>query len=215
MTDGTHLVIHEAALWDYPAMQLHVNKKTFLLTSNLVPDAVGNRAYAQTPFQTPWRTIIVATNAADILASRVILNLNEPCAIKETSWIKPQKMVGVWWQMHIGTGTWDYAYPTDVPANPDWSKIKPHGMHAATTANTKKFIDFAASPEIQAEGIVKRFNWYPGIDAQYVQKSLDQKTWDKLFTDVTPADLAAKGKTFPVAAHLKEIQESYEANVTQ
>lgn len=78
-----------------------------------------------------------------------------------------------------------------------------------------KFIDFAASPEIQAEGIVKRFNWYPGIDAQYVQKSLDQKTWDKLFTDVTPADLAAKGKTFPVAAHLKEIQESYETNVTQ
>ncbi len=142
--DGLYINIHEAALANYPAMQLHVNKKTFLLTSNLVPDAVGNRAYAQTPFQTPWRTIIVATNAADILASRVILNLNEPCAIKETSWIKPQKMVGVWWQMHIGTGTWDYAYPTDVPANPDWSKIKPHGMHAATTANTKKYIDFAA-----------------------------------------------------------------------
>ncbi|KJV11074.1 ABC transporter substrate-binding protein [Elstera litoralis] len=78
-----------------------------------------------------------------------------------------------------------------------------------------KFIDFAASPEIQAEGIVKRFNWYPGIDAQHVQKALDQKTWNKLFTDVTPADLATKGKTFPVAAHLKEIQESYEASVTQ
>lgn len=148
-SDGLYVNIHEAALANYPAMQLHVNKKSFLLTSNLVPDAVGNRAYAQTPFQTPWRTIIVATNAADILASRVILNLNEPCAIKETSWIKPQKMVGVWWQMHIGTGSWDYAYPTDVPANPDWSKIKPHGMHAATTANTKKYIDFAAKHGIQ------------------------------------------------------------------
>lgn len=147
--DGLYVNIHEAALADYPAMQLHVNKKTFLLTSNLVPDAVGNKAYAQTPFQTPWRTIVVSAKAAGILASRVILNLNEPCAIKETSWIKPQKMVGVWWQMHIGTGSWDYAYPTDVPANPDWSKIKPHGMHAATTANTKKYIDFAAKHGIQ------------------------------------------------------------------
>lgn len=86
---------------------------------------------------------------------------------------------------------------------------------AANQDAAKKFIDFAASPEIQAEGIVKRYNWYPGIDAQYVQKYLDQPTWNKLFTNVTPADLATKGKVFPVAAHLKEIQESYEANVTQ
>lgn len=148
--EGLYINIHEAALVNYPAMQLHVDKKTFMLTSNLVPDAVGNKAYAFTPFQTPWRTIIIGEKAADILASRIILNLNEPCAIREPSWIKPQKMIGVWWQEHIGTGTWDYAYPVNVPPNPDWSKVKPHGMHAATTANTKKYIDFAAKHGIES-----------------------------------------------------------------
>ncbi|MBL7850921.1 MAG: glycoside hydrolase family 97 N-terminal domain-containing protein, partial [Cyclobacteriaceae bacterium] len=143
-SDGLYINLHEAALANYPAMQLHVDRQKSALSSNLVPDAVGNMAYAQTPFQTPWRTIIVAEKATDILASRMILNLNEPCAIPETSWIKPQKMVGVWWEIHVGKGSWDYTYPVNVGPNPDWKTIKPHGMHRATTANTKMYIDFAA-----------------------------------------------------------------------
>lgn len=142
--EGLYINIHEAALANYPAMQLHVDKKSFVLSSNLVPDAVGNKAYIETPFQTPWRTVIVAERAADILASRMILNLNEPCAIPETSWIKPQKMIGIWWEIHVGRGSWDYTNPVNVGPNTDWQKVKPHGMHSANTANTKKYIDFAA-----------------------------------------------------------------------
>lgn len=142
--DGLYINLHEAALANYSALQLHVDRKTFKLSSNLVPDAVGNMAYAQTPFQTPWRTLIVSDKATDILASRMILNLNEPCAIAETSWIKPQKMIGIWWEIHVGRGSWDYTYPVNVGPNPDWKSIKPHGMHSANTANTKKYIDFAA-----------------------------------------------------------------------
>lgn len=143
--DGLYLNIHEAALANYPAMQLHVDQKSFNLTSNLVPDAVGNMAYVQAPFVTPWRTLIVAERAAEILTSRIILNLNEPCAIVDPSWIKPQKMVGVWWEMHVGKASWDYANAADVGNSPDWSKIKPHGRHGATTVNTKRYIDFAAA----------------------------------------------------------------------
>lgn len=142
--DGLYINIHEAALANYPAMQLHVDRQTLRLTSQLVPDAVGNMAYAQVPFSTPWRTVIIGEKAGDVLGSKIILNLNEPCAIKETSWIKPQKMVGVWWELHVQKATWDYAKAADVGASPDWTKVKPHGRHGATTANTKKYIDFAS-----------------------------------------------------------------------
>lgn len=147
--DGLYINLHEAALVNYPAMQLHLDKSTLTFSSALVPDAVGNMAYVQTPFATPWRTIIVAESAAGILASKIILNLNEPCKIPETSWIKPQKMVGVWWELHVGKSSWDYANASDVGANPDWSKVKPHGHHGATTANTKRYIDFAAAHGIE------------------------------------------------------------------
>ena len=107
--DGLYINIHEAALVNYPAMDLVVDKSTFTLNSRLVPDAVGNIAYLQTPSHTPWRTIIVSDKATDILASKMILNLNEPSKIADPSWIKPQKFVGVWWEMHIGKSSWDYA----------------------------------------------------------------------------------------------------------
>lgn len=137
-SDGLYINIHEAALVNYPAMNLVVDKTNFTLNAHLVPDAVGNKAYLQAPAVTPWRTIIVSDKATDILASKMILNLNEPSKVKDVSWIKPQKMVGVWWEMHIGKSSWDYG------ATQSGSAIVPHGRHGATTANVKKYIDFAA-----------------------------------------------------------------------
>lgn len=125
---GLYINIHEAALVNYPVMHLMLDKKTFTLTSHLTPDAVGNKAYLQTPFQTPWRTINVSDKAPDILASKMILNLNEPSKISDVSWIKPQKFIGMWWEMHVGKATWE----------------KAGGKHGANTANVKKYIDFAA-----------------------------------------------------------------------
>lgn len=125
---GMYINLHEAALVNYPVMHLALDKKTFTLTSHLVPDAVGNKAYLQTPFNTPWRTINVSDKATDILASKMILNLNEPSKITDVSWIKPQKFIGMWWEMHVGKATWE----------------KASGKHGANTANVKTYIDFAA-----------------------------------------------------------------------
>ncbi len=127
-SDGLYINIHEAALVNYPAMNLIVNKSNFALSAALVPDALGNRAYLQTPTKTPWRTLVVSDKAVDIPASKIILNLNEPSVIKNTNWIKPTKYVGVWWEMHVGKSSWD----------------KASGKHGATTANVKRYIDFAA-----------------------------------------------------------------------
>lgn len=126
--EGLYINIHEAALVNYPAMNLIVNKSNFALSAALVPDALGNKAYLQTPAKTPWRTIVVSDKAVDIPASKIILNLNEPSAIKNTNWIRPTKYVGVWWEMHVGKSSWD----------------KASGKHGATTANVKRYIDFAA-----------------------------------------------------------------------
>lgn len=148
--DGLYINIHEASLINYPAMQLHVNKGSFILTSSLVPDPVGNKAYLRTPFATPWRTVLVSDKAADILSSKTILNLNEPSRIKDVSWIKPYKMVGVWWEMHINKSTWDYAGTQAMGRVEDYAKVNPTGKHGATTANTKRYIDFAAKNGIDA-----------------------------------------------------------------
>jgi len=149
-SEGLYINIHEAALINYPAMMLEVNRTTLGLTSHLVSDGVGNKAYLQTPFNTPWRTILVSDKAADILASKTILNLNEPSTIEDVSWIQPMKFVGVWWQMQLGTGTWSYADSSNLTLrNTDWQKLKPNGRHAATTENTKRYIDFAAAHGIQ------------------------------------------------------------------
>jgi glucan 1,4-alpha-glucosidase len=126
--DGIYLNIHEAALVNYPAMNLTLEKKTFTFTSHLVPDAVGNKAYLQAPFQTPWRTIIVSDKATDILSSKMILNLNEPSKITDVSWIKPQKFIGMWWEMHVGKSNW----------------FKQGNKHGANTENVKTYIDFAS-----------------------------------------------------------------------
>lgn len=142
--DGLYINIHEAALVNYPAMHLEIDKTEFNLKAHLVPDAVGNKAYLQAPAKTPWRTIIVSDKATDILASTLILNLNEPSAIKNTSWIKPQKMMGVWWEMHVGTGTWDYTTSQEININKNLANAKPHGKHSANTSNVKKYIDFAS-----------------------------------------------------------------------
>ncbi len=142
--DGLYINIHEAALINYPAMQLHIDKNNFNLTSSLVPDAVGNKAYLQTPCVTPWRTIVVSDKATEILASKLILNVNEPSKIENTNWIKPSKMIGIWWEMHVSKSTWDYAGSQDMGSWDNLANLKPTGKHGATTANTKKYIDFAA-----------------------------------------------------------------------
>jgi glucan 1,4-alpha-glucosidase len=142
--DGLYINIHEAALVNYPSMQLHINKASNYLSSSLVPDAVGNKAYLQTPFATPWRTIIVSDRATDILASKLILNLNEPSKVSNTSWIKPSKMLGVWWEMHVNKSTWDYAGTQDMGSWENLANLRASGKHGATTENTKRYIDFAA-----------------------------------------------------------------------
>ncbi|MBL7748291.1 MAG: glycoside hydrolase family 97 protein [Chitinophagaceae bacterium] len=141
--DGLYINIHEAALINYPAMNLVIDKSNFALSSHLVPDAVGNKAYLQAPAATPWRTIIISDKATEILASKLILNLNEPSKIKDVSWVKPQKMVGVWWEMHVGKSSWDYS---GGQVGSQQATRVPHG---ATTANVKKYIDFAAKHDIR------------------------------------------------------------------
>jgi len=145
--DGLYINIHEAALSNYTSMQLHADTKTFKLTANLVGDALGNKAYMLAPCKTPWRTIIISNKAADILASKMILNLNEPSKIKNTSWIKPMKFVGVWWEMQTGKSTWSYSDRLDTLGAD--GKLIPNGRHGANTANVKRYIDFAAKNHIQ------------------------------------------------------------------
>lgn len=145
--DGLYINIHEAALINYPAMQLHVNKADFNLTAQLVPDATGNKAYLYAPFKTPWRTILVSDKAADILSSKTILNLNEPSVIEKTDWIKPMKFAGVWWEYQTGKSTWSYADRADtLDAS---GNLLPNGKHGANTANVKKYIDFASANGLQ------------------------------------------------------------------
>jgi len=145
--DGLYINIHEAALKDYTSMQLHVDTKTFRLIASLVADAVGNKAYMHAPCHTPWRTIIVSDKAADILSSKMILNLNEPSKIENTSWIKPMKFVGIWWEMQTGKSTWSYSNSLDTLDKN--GNLIPSGKHGANTDNVKRYIDFAAKNGIQ------------------------------------------------------------------
>lgn len=143
--EGLYVNIHEAALVNYPAMNLAVNRQTFSLSAHLVPDSLDNKAYMQTPDRTPWRTVVVSDRAADILTSKLILNLNEPSKVADARWIKPVKYVGIWWEMHVGKATWNYADAGNVKLEGmNWASLKPNGRHGATTANTKRYIDFAA-----------------------------------------------------------------------
>lgn len=141
--NNLYVNIFEAAVVNYPVMHLDVNTKTFALTSHLAPGALGDKAYLQAPCTTPWRTIMVSDDARDIVGSKMILNLNEPCKLDDTSWIKPMKYIGIWWEMHVGKSTWDYAGSQNAQNNQTGELIA-SGKHGATTENTKKYIDFAA-----------------------------------------------------------------------
>lgn len=140
------MVIHEAALMGYSCMHLDLDDKTFVLRSHLTPDIDGTKGHIQTDAVSPWRVIIVGETPKDILASRIVLNLNEPCKIEDTSWIKPMKYVGVWWEMITGKGDWSYTwdFPSIHIGKTDYTHAKPHGRHSANTANVKRYIDFAA-----------------------------------------------------------------------
>ena len=143
--DGIYINLHEAALINYGAMHLNLDDENMVFQSWITPDADGTKGHLQAPFTTPWRTIIASDDARDILASNMTLNLNEPNKIEDTSWIKPMKYVGVWWEMITGKSQWSYT--SDLQSvqigETDYSKVKPHGLHGATTANVKKYIDFA------------------------------------------------------------------------
>ena len=144
--DGLYINLHEAALVDYSLMNLNLDDKTFVFQSWLTPDAQGAKGYLMAPCHSPWRTIMVSDDARKILASRLILNLNEPCAIADTSWIKPVKYVGVWWEMITGKNSWSYTndLPTIDLNTVDYTKTKPNGTHGATNEEVRKYIDFAA-----------------------------------------------------------------------
>ena len=145
--DGLYINLHEAACVDYSTMHLNYDEPTMTFTSWLTPDARGDKGYLQAPCTTPWRTVIVSDKAAGILASRITLNLNEPCKIADTSWIHPMKYVGVWWDMITNKGTWAYTndFATVKLGETDYTKARPNGTHSANTANVKRYIDFAAA----------------------------------------------------------------------
>ena len=144
--EGLYINLHEAALVDYPCMHLNLDDKNLVFESWLTPDADGFKGRLQTPCHSPWRTVMVSDDACDILSSHLILNLNEPCKIEDTSWIKPVKYMGVWWEMIAGGKPWSYT--NDIPSvklgETDYRKVKSNGNHPANTRNVKKYIDFAA-----------------------------------------------------------------------
>lgn len=177
--DGLYINIHEAACVNYATMHLNIDDKNMVFESWLTPDAQGYKGYIQTPFNTPWRTVIVSDDARDMLSSNLILNLNEPCALDDVSWIHPVKYCGVWWDMIVGRGTWSYT--NDLPSVhigvTDYSKCKPNGTHAANNENVKKYIDFAADnglDEVLVEG------WNEGWEDWFGHSKLD------VFDFITP-----------------------------
>lgn len=164
--DGLYINIHEAALVDYPAMQLNLDDKLFCLSAHLTPDKNGAKGFMQTGNVTPWRTIVVSDDARDILASNLILNLNEPCKLEDTSWIHPVKYVGVWWEYFTGQGsTWAYTKNQDIViGKTDYTKEMPNGTHAANTAHVKEYIDFASRNGFDA---VLVEGWNEGWEANF------------------------------------------------
>ncbi len=171
--DGLYINLHEAALVEYSCMSLNLDDRNMVFESWLTPDAQGKKGYMQTPCTSPWRTIIVSDDARDILASRITLNLNEPCKLTDTSWIKPVKYIGVWWDMITGRGSW--AYTDDVYSvklgETDYTKTKPNGKHSANTANVKRYIDFAAEhgfDQVLVEGWNQGWEDWFGQSKDYV-----------------------------------------------
>jgi hypothetical protein len=175
--DGLYINLHEAALVDYSTMSLELNDKTMVFESHLTPDAIGDKGYLQAPTQTPWRTVIVSDKAADILSSKLVLNLNEPTKYEDVSWIKPVKYVGVWWEMITGKSTWAYTDEKIQFGVTDYKKTKPNGKHGANTAHVKEYIDFASKHGFDA---VLVEGWNEGWEDWF------GKTKDYVFDFVTP-----------------------------
>lgn len=200
--DSVYISAHEAALNGYPAMLLDVEPDSFSMSAHLVPDRLGVKAYLQLPFNTPWRTLIVSDDARDILSSQLVLNLNEPCKIEDTSWIKPMKFIGVWWEMFTGNiKTW--AYSTDHLAKPgvtDYSKLTPNGHHPANTENVKRYIDFAAKHGI--DGVLVE-GWNEGWEDWASYRKNRQFLFDKPYPDFDVATLRdyAKEKGVKLIMH--------------
>lgn len=143
--DGIYLNIHEAACVDYSTMHLNIDEKRMVLTSWLTPDARGDKGYLMAPCHSPWRTVMVTSTATAALDSKLILNLNEPCKLEDTSWIHPTKYMGVWWEMIVGKSSWTYSNASAVNLDSiDYKTMKPNGIHGANNDNVKRYIDFAA-----------------------------------------------------------------------
>ena len=194
--DGLYINIHEAALVDYPAMCLNLDDKNFSMSSHLTPDKNGNKGYIQTGTVTPWRTVVVSDDARDILASNLILNLNEPCKLTDTSWIKPTKYVGVWWEYFTGGGsTWAYTDNQDIIiGKTDYTKLTPNGHHGANTAHVKEYIDFAAKNGLDA---VLVEGWNEGWEDNYAYGKDRIYSFTKAYPDFDVKELhryaASKG----------------------
>lgn len=194
--DGLYINIHEAALVNYPAMHLNLDAQTFLMSSHLTPDKNGTKGYIQTGSTSPWRTIIVSDDARNILASNLIVNLNEPCKLEDTSWIKPTKYVGVWWEYFIGGGsTWAYTDTQDIViGKTDYTKLKPNGHHGANTAHVKEYIDFAAKNGFDA---VLVEGWNEGWEDNYAYAKEFIYSFTKAYPDFDVKELqryaASKG----------------------
>ena len=185
--DGLYINLHEAALINYSCMHLNLDDKNMVFESWLTPDAKGDKGHIQAPSVSPWRTIIVSDDAKDILASKMTLNLNDPCKIEDTSWIKPVKYIGVWWEMITGKSSWAYTdeYPSVQLGVTDFAKAKPNGKHGANNANVKKHIDFAAQNGFDA---VLVEGWNEGWEDWF------GKSKDYVFDFVTPyPDFDVKG----------------------
>ncbi len=176
--DGMYINIHEAGLIDYSCMHLELDDENFVFESFLTPDAIGDKGYLQTPMVSPWRTVIASKNAGDILLSNITLNLNEPCKIEDTSWIKPVKYIGVWWEMITGKSTWA---SSDLPSVKlgvtDFESLESNGKHAANTDHVKSYIDFAAKHGFDA---VLVEGWNVGWEDWF------GKSKDNVFDFITP-----------------------------
>lgn len=206
--DGLYINLHEAACIDYSTMHLNLDDKTMTFESWLTPDARGDKGYLQAPCTSPWRTIIVGEKATDILASRITLNLNEPCKLDDTSWIHPIKYMGVWWEMITGKSSWAYTddFPSVKIGETDYSKARPNGHHGANTANVKRYIDFASANGFK--GLLVE-GWNEGWEDWYGHEK------DHVFDFVTPyPDFDVKGIRKYAEAHGMEMIMHHETSAS-
>ena len=200
--DGVYINLHEAALIDYSCMHLNLDDKNLTFESWLTPDAQGDKGYMQSPCHTPWRTVMVSDDARELLASNLILNLNEPCKYEDTSWIRPMKFVGVWWEMFTGEGkTWAYSdFYQAKPGITDYEKLKPNGHHPANTAHVKEYIDFASAHGI--DGILVE-GWNEGWEDWASYRKDRQFLFTKPYPDFDVKELQryAKEKGVQMVMH--------------